>query len=159
MWNYVCRIAIPIHNRHGRLVAYAGRSIDESLPKYRFPAGFRKSQEPYNLHRILCSAHGERVIVVEGFFDCWKVYQAGFQCVVALMGCALSRIQAELLENCLNEVILLLDGDFAGRTASASIRDRLGRRFRVQVGQVPADRQPDELSALEISALLASYGL
>ena len=46
------RIVIPIHNREGELVAYAGRSIDGSEPRYKFPAGFHKSLELFNLHRV-----------------------------------------------------------------------------------------------------------
>src|SRR5436190_21239250 len=45
------RIVIPIHNERGELVAYAGRAIDGSEPKYKVPAGFRKSMELFNLHR------------------------------------------------------------------------------------------------------------
>ncbi len=87
------RIVIPIHNAKGELVAYAGRSIDGSEPRYKFPAGFHKSLELFNLHRV----KGElSVVLVEGFFDCMKVTQAGFPCV-ALMGSTMSKAQEELL--------------------------------------------------------------
>src|SRR5689334_8790931 len=43
------RVVIPIHNREGTLVAYAGRSIDGAEPKYKLPAGFHKSIELFNL--------------------------------------------------------------------------------------------------------------
>lgn len=46
------RIVIPIHNQHGKLVAYAGRAIDGSEPRYKLPAGFHKSLELFNLHRV-----------------------------------------------------------------------------------------------------------
>jgi DNA primase len=59
------RIVIPIHNRNGNLVAYAGRAIDESEPRYKFPTGFHKSLELFNLHRV----KGElSIVLVEGFF-------------------------------------------------------------------------------------------
>src|SRR2546427_8734226 len=45
------RIVVPIHNANGELVAYAGRSIDRTEPRYKFPVGFRKS-EVFNLHRV-----------------------------------------------------------------------------------------------------------
>src|SRR5262249_22692274 len=60
------RVVIPIHNMAGKLVAYAGRSLDGRQPKYLFPRGFRKKNELFNLHRIAA----EEVILVEGFFDC-----------------------------------------------------------------------------------------
>jgi DNA primase len=68
------RIVIPIHNSKGELVAYAGRAIDGSEPRYKFPQGFRKSLELFNLHRVKSELE---VVVVEGFFDCMKVHQAG----------------------------------------------------------------------------------
>ena len=77
------RIVIPIHNEDGILVAYAGRSLSQSEPRYRFPTRFRKSLVLFNLHRAI--QRGKSVIMVEGFFDCFKVHQAGFPCVVALM--------------------------------------------------------------------------
>lgn len=78
------RVVIPVHDQRGALVAYVGRSIDNTQPRYRFPSGFRKSLELYNLHR--CS--GMSVVLVEGFFDTLSVVQAGFD-AVALMGVAL----------------------------------------------------------------------
>lgn len=69
------RIVTPIHDENGFLVAYAGRSIDQTEPRHRFPARFRKSQVPFNLHRA--AAEGRSVIVVEGFFDCLKGARGG----------------------------------------------------------------------------------
>jgi hypothetical protein len=70
------RIVIPIHNEAGKLVAYAGRAIDGQEPKYRFPAGFRKSLVLFNLHRAVATG-ARTVIVVEGFFDAIAVHQGG----------------------------------------------------------------------------------
>jgi DNA primase len=82
------RIAIPIHDDAGRLVAYCGRTVDGAEPRYRFPAGFQKSQVLFHYDQAR-AAVGDRVIAVEGFFDCMCIYQAGFDCVVALMGARL----------------------------------------------------------------------
>ncbi|MCE5306069.1 MAG: CHC2 zinc finger domain-containing protein, partial [Acidobacteriales bacterium] len=65
------RIVIPIYDEVGRLVAYAGRSVDGAEPRYRFPAGFMKSAILFNLHRV----SSDEVVVVEGFFDCLNVWQ------------------------------------------------------------------------------------
>ncbi len=111
---------IPIHNAEGELVAYAGRSIDGSEPRYKFPAGFHKSLELFNLHRV----KGElSVVLVEGFFDCMKVTQAGFPCV-ALMGSTMSKAQEELLAENFGHVVVMLDGDEAGREAAQEIAER-----------------------------------
>ena len=90
------RIVIPIHNGSGALIAYAGRAIDGQEPKYRFPAGFRKSLVLFNLHRAL-GTEARTVIVVEGFFDTLAVHQSGYPAVVALMGSTISRYQADFL--------------------------------------------------------------
>lgn len=76
------RVVIPIHDEHDQLVAYAGRAIDGSEPKYKLPTGFRKSAVLYNLHRV----KAQEVILVEGFFDCMKVWQSLHPFAVALMG-------------------------------------------------------------------------
>jgi hypothetical protein len=85
------RVVFPIHDSEGQLVAYAGRSIDGSEPRYLFPPNFRKSQVVFNLHRAVGEA-ARWAIVVEGFFDCLRVHQAGFRNVVALMGASLSEV-------------------------------------------------------------------
>ena len=142
------RAVIPIHDEHGFLVAYAGRSIDGTEPKYRFPARFRKSIVLFNLHRAV--GCGDSVIVVEGFFDAVNVHQAGLPCVVALMGCSLSRRQEELLQEHFREVVLLLDGDNAGRRAGAAIAQRLVSKVSTRLVELPGGSQPDMLSADQI---------
>src|SRR5437588_1699107 len=137
------RIVIPIHSEDGRLVAYAGRSLGTSEPRYRFPPRFRKSLVLFNLHRA--TLHGKTVVVVEGFFDCLSVHQAGLTCVVALMGCSLSHHQEQVLQNHFEEVVLLLDGDKAGRTAGASIAARLCSKVSTRLIEIPLAASPTNL--------------
>ncbi len=145
------RVVIPVHNQSGELVAYAGRSIDGSEPKYKLPAGFHKSLEVYNLHRAVMPG----LIVVEGFFDCMKVHQAGYPFVVALMGCSMSERQEELLvDRGSKGIVLMLDGDEAGRQGAATIAAKLVRRVFTRVVEIPEGRQPDQMAAEEIGALL-----
>lgn len=145
------RIVIPIHNEDGQLVAYAGRSLETTESRYRLPPRFRKSQVLFNLHRA--AVHGKTVVVVEGFFDCLTVHQAGLPCVVALMGCSLSQHQERLLQNHFQEVLLLLDGDKAGRTAGAAIAARLCSKISTRLIEIPAGSQPDKLGADQIRCL------
>jgi DNA primase len=145
------RIVIPLHNNEGILVAYAGRSLGQIEPRYMFPARFRKSQMLFNLHRAVL--HGKSVVVVEGFFDCLHVHQAGLPCVVALMGCSLSHRQAQLLQAHFQEVTLLLDGDRAGRSAGEAIAARLVSKLSVKLVEIPDGRQPDQLSNDQIRCL------
>jgi DNA primase len=147
------RVVIPIHNQAGELVAYAGRAIGKAEPRYKLPAGFHKSMELYNLHRAI--ATGQRgLIVVEGFFDCMKVHQAGYPFVVALMGCSMSEEQERLLVANAEMVLLMLDGDEAGQKGTDEIMLRLGRKVWVKSVCVPDGKQPDQMTAQEINELL-----
>lgn len=148
------RIAIPIHDEHGRLVAYCGRAIDGATPRYRFPAGFQKSHVLFNYHRAL-QVGSNRLIVVEGFFDCMRIHQAGFPCVVALMGARLSRIPRALVTDRFSSVVLLLDGDPTGRRATTQIAGDLALALTVTDVLLPAGLQPDQMQADQIRQVLA----
>jgi DNA primase len=143
----------PIHDSEGQLVGYAGRSLDGGEPRYRFPPGFRKSQVVFNLHRAVREAAG-CAIVVEGFFDCLRVHQAGYHNVVALMGISLSKAQEQLLLERFPKLVLMLDGDEAGRRASQQLAARLNGKVWLSVVEVPSGRQPDQLSSEEMESIL-----
>jgi DNA primase len=150
------RIVIPIHNERGELVGYAGRAIGNSEPRYKFPPGFHKV-ELYNLHRALKKA-GERgtVVLVEGFFGCISVFLAGFPCV-ALMGSTMAKEQELLLKRHFSGVVLMLDGDEAGRLCTDDCLLRLGRLgLWLRVAVVPEGIQPDQIEPEEIAAFIGS---
>jgi DNA primase len=147
------RVVIPIHNESGELVAYAGRAIDDSEPRYKLPAGFHKSLELYNLHRALAAGQSG-LIVVEGFFDAMKVHQAGYPFVVALMGCSMSDEQERLLTAHADMVLVMLDGDEAGRHGTDELLQRLGRKAWVKAITVPEGKQPDQLTTDDLHQLL-----
>jgi 5S rRNA maturation endonuclease (ribonuclease M5) len=147
------RCVIPIRDEQGRLVAYAGRAVDGQEPKYRFPAGFRKSQVLFNLDRAI-ETDGPNVIVVEGFFDALKVYQAGHPGVVALMGASFSQRQSELLLSRFASVTLMLDGDQTGRHAAEVMAKSLTPKVRLNKVELPNHTQPDQLSSAEINVLV-----
>lgn len=149
------RMVFPIHNEGGELVAYAGRTMDGREPRYLFPPGFHKSQVVFNLHRAVefAARQGGVAIVVEGFFDCLKVHQAGYGNVVALMGASLSDRQSELLHTYFRELVAMLDGDEAGRRASRLLAARWPAAY---MAWVPAGCQPDQLSSEAIERILHS---
>jgi DNA primase len=150
------RVAFPIHDSEGRLVAYAGRSIDGSEPRYLFPPGFRKSQVVFNLHHAGAEAgRPTGCVIVEGFFDCLRLHQAGYRKVIALMGANLSEMQETLLLASFREVVLMLDGDEAGRWATRRVAARLRGRISLHIAEVPSGRQPDQLSSEEIEQILS----
>jgi 5S rRNA maturation endonuclease (ribonuclease M5) len=147
------RCVIPIRDEQGRLVAYAGRAVDGQEPKYRFPAGFRKSQVLFNLDRA-SQTDNSNVIVVEGFFDALKVHQAGHPGVVALMGATFSQRQSDLLLSHFASVTLMLDGDQPGRRAAEVMAELLRLKVRVHQVELPNRVQPDQLSPAEINVLI-----
>ena len=94
------------------------------------------------------------VIVVEGFFDAMQVHQSGYQNVCALMGSALSETQAQKLANHFDRVTLMLDGDATGHEATRKIAGQLEGRVAVKVIELREGKQPDQLDATAIRALL-----
>ena len=154
-------IAIPIHNRDGELVGYAGRFPGvpaEGKGKYKLPKGFRKSVEIFNLHRALASEDETPIVIVEGFFDVMKLHQQEFERVVAIMGSSLSKTQEEMLFRFITtetQIILFFDNDEAGRKGQADALARLGKRHYVRSIDL-GDRnvQPEELSSEELRFVL-----
>ena len=140
------RLVVPIHNERGELVAYCGRALDGTKPRYRFPAGFAKSEFVFNLHRA-AAATQQTVVLVEGFFDCLKLHQAGVPAVVALMGAALYEAQQAALLRHFRSIILMLDGDTAGRRATAAITAQLRPHATVRVIHLADGVQPDQLTS------------
>jgi DNA primase len=150
------RVVIPIHNEHGELVAYSGRAIAQTKPKYRLPAGFRKSHLLFNLHRALQKGN-RTLILVEGFFDTFKLHEAGHHNVAALMGSKLSDRQADLIGTYFDQVILMLDADEAGKAATSAAATALCPILAVQIVELASGTQPDQLAPEEINQLLAGF--
>jgi DNA primase len=150
------RVVIPIHNEDGELVAYSGRAIDQTEPKYRLPAGFRKSHLLFNLHRAIRKGD-PTLILVEGFFDTFKIHQAGHHNVAALMGSKLSDRQADLIGTYFDQVILMLDADGAGKAATAAAATALSPILVVQIVELVSGTQPDQLASEEINQLLRGF--
>jgi DNA primase len=155
------RIAIPIHNVKGEVVAYAGRFIGappEGAPKYKLPPGFRKSQELFNLDRASKQPADQPLVIVEGFFDAMKLHQHGCRKVVALMGSTLSAAQEELIRrhtNSQSHVIVMLDENEAGQAGREDIACRLSKFCFVRVHQFDQpDLEPEHLSLEQVRQLL-----
>ena len=156
-------IAIPIHDSNGRLIAYAGRwpgVPPEGMPKYRLPRGFAKSLELFNQHRAATETDGEPLVVVEGFFGCMHVWQAGHRRVVSIMGSMLSTAQENRIVELAGEdgqVLLLFDEDEAGRKGRAEAQERLRKSVSVNVVRLGEGRQPDSLESGELLRLIAEH--
>lgn len=150
---FIGRYLIPIHNDLGQLVAYAGRSLnEEDAPKYLFPPpekGFFKTELLFNLHRVPISTAGSNLVyVVEGFFAAMRLHQAGLPCV-GLMGASLSFTQEELLAQKFDRLVLVFDGDSAGRRCTDECLRRLSKRRFVFAHELSDGEQPDSFSSDE----------
>ena len=104
------------------------------------------------IHRTLFEA-----VAVGTGFGTLAVHQAGCPAVVGLMGSTLSRYQADQLTTNFDRVVLMPDGDEAGRQGALSIARTLGVRMSVCAISLDDGRQPDQLSREEIQRLLMPY--
>jgi len=154
-------IAIPIHNRAGSLVAYAGRwpgSPPAGTPKYKLPPGFRKSLELFHYDLAMEEPADTPLMVVEGFFDCLKLWQLGARKTVALMGRTLSTAQEELIRSAATNtkhILLMLDEDEAGRAGRTDIAARLARHAYVKIHAFEKEgSQPEDLTRDQLAAIL-----
>ena len=129
--------------------------MDGREPCHLFPPGFPKSQVVFNLHRAVENSAG-CAIVVEGFFDCLRVHQAGYRNVVALMGVSLSEVQKKLLLDRFQQLVLMPDGDEVGKRAGQQLAERLRGQVSLSMAGVPSGRQPDQLSSTEIRYILGA---
>lgn len=116
------RLMFPIYDLSGRVVAFGGRVLDDSKPKYiNSPESpiYHKSRVLYGLYqaRQAMRQSGD-VILVEGYFDQLALYRAGFPQVVATCGTALTSDHARLLKRYVQRVLLLFDQDAAGKQAT-----------------------------------------
>lgn len=155
------RIAIPIHNAKGEVMAYAGRFPGESpegTPKYKLPSGFKKSQELFNVDRAFREPADKPLLIVEGFFDCMKIHDHGYKKVVALMGSSMSPTQEEMIRqhtNSQSQVIVMLDENEAGIIGREDIVCRLSKFCFVRAHQFDRpDMEPEYLTDDELADIV-----
>jgi DNA primase len=150
-------VAIRLHDPHGRPIGYAGRRLDpeqiRQYGKWKFPPGLPKREILYGFHRITSRLH-QALAVVECPWDVIRLAQIGIP-AVALLGIHLSCTQAQLLRRT-PRIVLMLDGDQAGRAASRQIADTLNHYTRTPVHRIdlPQGLDPDDLDNLELSRRL-----
>ena len=155
------RIAIPIHNEKGELVAYCGRATDAGLAelegKYKLPPNFVKSAVVYNLHRQ--APETEAFILVESFLSVFRLYQAGYLNALSLLGSALSERQEELILAHLGKkgrLYLMFDADESARNCTADCLLRLGYKAfvkAVDIGRLAP--KPHRLTSDQLRELLS----
>lgn len=144
------RIAIPIQNANGEPVGYVGRWAEEDVPedteRYKFPKGFLKSLELWNLHRAL-TLNKRFIVLVEGYWSTIRLQELGIP-AAALMGTSCSETQAQLIRACgIRYAIQLMDGDEAGYTAANTNAYVLSQHVYTRTVLLPEGEKPDSVPA------------
>ncbi len=142
------RVMLPICDLRANVIAFGGRVFDEGNPKYlNSPdtALFQKGRVLYGLHKAReATQHLDSLILVEGYFDVLALHQAGIRQVVAPLGTALSSEHAVLLRRFVDTVVLVFDGDAAGRGAALRALDVFrDSGITVRVVVMPPGHDPD----------------
>lgn len=155
------RLIFPIRDARGQVIAFAGRVLDSTLPKYiNSPESplYHKSSVLFGLDMALPSIRtGNSVIIVEGYFDHLALYRAGVQNVVATCGTALTGTHAGLIKRHAERVYTLFDSDNAGKKATIrSMELFLEQRIPAYVISLPAGDDPDSFLASHSSEAFAA---
>ncbi len=145
------RVIFPIIDHRSRVVAFAGRVLDDSLPKY-----INSPETPiYNKRYILYGAHYLRkhknidsIMLVEGYMDVIALHKAGYTTAVASSGTALTSQQARLIKRFTDYVYICYDGDTAGQKATLRALDILhDEGLKVKVIALPGNMDPDDFAS------------
>ncbi|MFO7765299.1 MAG: DNA primase [Pelovirga sp.] len=142
------RLMFPILDLSGRVVAFAGRVLDEGKPKYiNSPESsvYHKGEVLFGLYqaRQAMRLSGD-VLIVEGYFDQLALNRAGFAQAVATCGTALTSEHVRQLKRYVQRVVLLFDQDSAGRQATFKAMTTLQQEGVAAAGiSLPAGDDPD----------------
>ena len=141
------RVMFPIIDTMGNVVAFGGRVLDDSKPKYLNTSdtpAFKKSKHLFalNFAKNNCS---ERMILCEGYMDVIALHAAGFENAVATLGTAITSEQARIFAKYTKQVVICYDSDNAGQTAAAKAIRLLGEvGVDVKVLKLEGAKDPDE---------------
>ena len=145
------RLIVPIINNIKQVVAFGGRVLDDSKPKYkntRDTVLFNKSREIFGQHsvkRLKLETAVKELVVVEGYMDVISLFQSGVKNAVASMGTSLTQDQAKLIKRYVDKVVICYDGDSAGQNATMRGLDILyNHGLDVRVVSLPDNLDPDE---------------
>lgn len=150
---FATRLMFPILNSFGDCIGFTARTLDDSskFAKYRNSTQtivFDKSKTIYNIHTIKNLRKEQNIdyiIICEGTIDVIAMYKAGFKNTVACLGTALTHHHASELKRYTNKIILCLDGDSAGQSATYKAIDVLSETgLEVRVVKLKDNLDPDE---------------
>lgn len=141
------RLIFPILDVRNRVIAFGGRVLDNSLPKYINSPDtivYNKGRNLYGLN-VAKNSRLDKIIMVEGYMDCVSLHQRGIPNAVASLGTALTENQGRLLRKYSEKVIISYDSDGAGQAATLrglEILKNIGCDVRIL--QMEGAKDPDE---------------
>ncbi len=144
---YRNRVIFPIIDTAGNIVAFGGRVMDDSKPKYLNTSdtpAFKKSRHLFalNFAKKKCE---EQMILCEGYMDVIALHEAGFENAVATLGTAITSEQARIFAKYTKKVVICYDSDNAGQNATQKAIRLLGEvGVEVRILKLSGAKDPDE---------------
>ncbi len=141
------RVMFPIIDVSGNVIAFGGRVMDDSKPKYKNSSDtpvYKKSRHLFalNFARHTCA---ETLILCEGYMDVIAMHAAGFTNAVATLGTAITSEQARVMSRYTKKVVISYDSDEAGQKAAArAVKILSDVGLEVAILRVPGSKDPDE---------------
>ncbi|MBR6709375.1 MAG: DNA primase [Clostridia bacterium] len=141
------RIMFPIIDTAGNVIAFGGRVMDDSKPKYLNSSdtpAFKKSRNLFALNYAKGNC-ADQMILCEGYMDVIALHAAGFPIAVATLGTAITAEQARLMTKYTSRVIIAYDSDEAGQRATQKALRILGEvGLETRVLRMSGAKDPDE---------------
>lgn len=142
------RLMFPIIDLRGNVIAFGGRVLDDSKPKYLNTSDtvvYKKSQALYALN-FAKNNRERKLILCEGYMDVIAMHQAGFTNAVAGLGTAFTKEQVSLLSRYCDELTLCFDSDEAGKKATKRALSMLSSSpMKLKVMHLQDGKDPDEI--------------
>ena len=141
------RVMFPIIDVSGNVIAFGGRVMDDSKPKYKNSSDtpvFKKSRNLFALNFAKNFAE-DSLILCEGYMDVIALHAAGFSNAIATLGTAITSEQARVLSRYTKRIIISYDADEAGQKAAKRAMQLLSEvGLEVSVLKIPDAKDPDE---------------
>ncbi len=141
------RVIFPVIDTSGNVIAFGGRVMDDSKPKYLNSSDtpvFKKSRHLFALN-FAKKQSSEEMILCEGYMDVIALHAAGFENAVATLGTAITSEQARVFAKYTKRVVICYDSDTAGQTAATKamrLLEEVG--VEVRVLKLVGAKDPDE---------------
>lgn len=142
------RVITPIIDIYGNVIAFGGRVLDDSKPKYINTSdtlAYKKTNEVFGLN--FAKNSGKRTLIIcEGYMDVIAMHQAGFTNSIAGCGTALTNEQISLISRYADEVILAYDADGAGQNALNRAMGLIKKtNLKIRIPSLQYGKDPDEI--------------